>query len=336
MLSALAWCICLLYAYRLMRLFITASAAAPALVYAALHPYPLLHAGHASNDMPAAALAAGVLYLICKLVKLGAGPCLDTEVQVAQYRTALGIGCGLGAALLCKTTTLGLLPVAGLGVAAAAWPSRNWKFGVRLLLAVFVPAMLLAGWWYVRNWQLYGDPTGLDALLLHWRTRAYTHPVQDVGLVLQAVWKRPLSSYGTSVAAIVPAPWLQLLAGTVILSYTWAGVAVAGLAVRLGVGLADRLRGRRVGWSGPWVAACLMSVLYAVLLTISWWVFNTHFYAPMPRYWFTAIPGLLLLAGTGLAQLPPLVQRVMWVVPLSAVVSALLHTHLWLMGTPQW
>jgi hypothetical protein len=25
--------------------------------------------------------------------------------------------------------------------------------------------VLIAGWWYLRNWRLYGDPTGLNAML---------------------------------------------------------------------------------------------------------------------------------------------------------------------------
>ncbi|MGE5602541.1 MAG: hypothetical protein ACM30E_05795, partial [Nitrososphaerales archaeon] len=30
---------------------------------------------------------------------------------------------------------------------------------------VAIPAVLVAGWWYVRNWRLYGDPTGLNAMV---------------------------------------------------------------------------------------------------------------------------------------------------------------------------
>ncbi|MDQ1301093.1 MAG: 2 protein, partial [Chloroflexota bacterium] len=41
--------------------------------------------------------------------------------------------------------------------------------GLRRLAAdyalVLLPILLIAGWWYVRNWQLYGDPTGLSAML---------------------------------------------------------------------------------------------------------------------------------------------------------------------------
>ena len=32
-------------------------------------------------------------------------------------------------------------------------------------LLVFAPVAMIAGWWYVRNWHLYGDPLGLSAML---------------------------------------------------------------------------------------------------------------------------------------------------------------------------
>ena len=39
---------------------------------------------------------------------------------------------------------------------------RRW---VGDFLLVLVPVILVAGWWYWRNWQLYGDPTGLAVML---------------------------------------------------------------------------------------------------------------------------------------------------------------------------
>ena len=32
-------------------------------------------------------------------------------------------------------------------------------------LAVLVPVLLISGWWYLRNWRLYGDPTGTNLML---------------------------------------------------------------------------------------------------------------------------------------------------------------------------
>ncbi|MEJ5197887.1 MAG: glycosyltransferase family 39 protein [Anaerolineae bacterium] len=38
----------------------------------------------------------------------------------------------------------------------------RWIVDYAVLL---LPVVLIAGWWYVRNWHLYGDPTGLSAML---------------------------------------------------------------------------------------------------------------------------------------------------------------------------
>ena len=47
------------------------------------------------------------------------------------------------------------------------WPMvRRWA---RDLLLVLVPVVAIAGWWYWRNWQLYGEPMGLNAC---WRSPA--------------------------------------------------------------------------------------------------------------------------------------------------------------------
>lgn len=66
---------------------------------------------------------------------------------------AVLMGTVLGAGLLAKSYFLLVAPVA---LGAAAWRSRK-----RAALAAAV-SLLLAGWWYWRNLELYGDLTGLQ------------------------------------------------------------------------------------------------------------------------------------------------------------------------------
>ncbi|HLF27860.1 MAG TPA: glycosyltransferase family 39 protein [Anaerolineae bacterium] len=75
----------------------------------------------------------------------------------------LGIVLGLGA--LTKTSALGLLPLAALTVGVVAWKRRSWPEFFSGALATALPVLLLAGWWYLRNIQLYGDVTGLNAFI---------------------------------------------------------------------------------------------------------------------------------------------------------------------------
>ncbi len=100
-------------------------------------------------------------------------------VQEGGSRWSLPILGGLiGLACLSKLSGLALLPLAGLALALPfvqkMWATEmadrkfyraaltGWLVDFGLLL---LPALLVAGWWYLRNWQLYGEPTGLAMML---------------------------------------------------------------------------------------------------------------------------------------------------------------------------
>jgi hypothetical protein len=88
---------------------------------------------------------------------LGAGILLAERVR---WVALVSLTLLLGAALLTKFTALALAPVIAFFVALRAW----WLDGhgpVRSLLwlaAMGVGAFALAGWFYLRNWMLFGDP----------------------------------------------------------------------------------------------------------------------------------------------------------------------------------
>ncbi len=75
----------------------------------------------------------------------------------------LGIVLGLGA--LTKTSALALLPIAALAISVVAWRKGSWAEFIAGAIATAVPVLLIAGWWYLRNIQLYGDPTGINAFI---------------------------------------------------------------------------------------------------------------------------------------------------------------------------
>jgi 4-amino-4-deoxy-L-arabinose transferase-like glycosyltransferase len=77
----------------------------------------------------------------------------------------LPLGMVLGLALLTKTSALGLLPITAITVSIVAWRKRSWSEFFAGAIATAVPALLIAGWWYLRNIQLYGDVLGLSAFI---------------------------------------------------------------------------------------------------------------------------------------------------------------------------
>jgi 4-amino-4-deoxy-L-arabinose transferase-like glycosyltransferase len=75
------------------------------------------------------------------------------------------IGLVIGLAALSKLggALLGVLAV--LACAAVARRARSLRAGLVPLVLIGTVAALVAGWWYVRNWTLYGDLTGLNRFL---------------------------------------------------------------------------------------------------------------------------------------------------------------------------
>jgi hypothetical protein len=109
-----------------------------------------------NNDNFMTCLGALALYLLLRGLREG-----TRDKNIARW---ILMGSALGLALLAKLSALALLPLAGLVVALVAWHHRSWRVAGRLALAVGLPALAVAGWWYVRNAVLYGEPTGLTAM----------------------------------------------------------------------------------------------------------------------------------------------------------------------------
>lgn len=115
----------------------------------AFNPSFLFASALVSNDAPLAAFSALALLMWARL--------LNGRVAL-NAKTAALTGLILGFAILTKTTALGLVPLTMLVLLFLAWRARDLRLGITtnvILVAVFA---LIAGWWFVRNWILYGDP----------------------------------------------------------------------------------------------------------------------------------------------------------------------------------
>ncbi len=114
-----------------------------------------------NNDNLTMALCSLALLLMIKRLRA------PEEPATPGFRAGrwLPLGAVLGLAALTKTSALALLPLAALTVAVVAWKRRSWAEFFAGGLATAIPALLIAGWWYARNLQLYGDLTGLSAFI---------------------------------------------------------------------------------------------------------------------------------------------------------------------------
>jgi 4-amino-4-deoxy-L-arabinose transferase-like glycosyltransferase len=115
--------------------------------------------------------------LSCLMVTLALWLVVRQQRRGASRRRAAWLGVVLGAALLTKSTVAMLVFPMGL---VTVLDRRTWRYAPITLALVAA----IAGWWYVRNAVLYGDPTGIQSALRAWPSQVI-RPGQvalDVGL----------------------------------------------------------------------------------------------------------------------------------------------------------
>lgn len=100
-----------------------------------------------NNDALAAAAATWTLYALLRW--------LDDR----SIKWSIVTGVLLGITLLSKIGMIALVPLPALAMLFASRMTRDSLRRVLVLGAlIYFIAFLVAGWWYLRNWSLYGDP----------------------------------------------------------------------------------------------------------------------------------------------------------------------------------
>lgn len=141
-----------------------------AMLVTALTPSFVFSSALVSNDALIVFLSSWTLVLVARIWKEG-----------TRRWDAVLLGLLLGSAALTKLSGLLLWPFAGLVLLLLAHRQRKWPLLTHGALPAFVLAVLICGWWYVRNGQLYGDPTGIQAMLDVIGRREPGFGIRDVG-----------------------------------------------------------------------------------------------------------------------------------------------------------
>jgi 4-amino-4-deoxy-L-arabinose transferase-like glycosyltransferase len=120
----------------------------------AFNPMFLFISASVNNDNLAAPLAAGAMLVLLRALHRG-----------QTVRDGLWLGALLGLGALTKLSVLALLPLAAAALTWDAWRRRVWRTWLANGALIVGFLILIAGWWYWRNWTLYADPTGLNRML---------------------------------------------------------------------------------------------------------------------------------------------------------------------------
>jgi len=248
----------------------------PALAAAltAFNPQFLIVASNVNNDNVATPVIIWGVYVTVLVVQKG-----------LTFRRAVALGALMGLASLSKLTGLLLLPLAALAVVLhlRSASQQVGKSAIRNLAVLAGVALAVAGWWYIRNWQLYGDLSGLAPMLDIVGRRG---PV-PLGLLLSE-WSLVFRSY-----------WGQFPCAffdSSLYYSAWVLIAALGLIGAVWGLMRERATIR---------VTLFILVSWLALVLIGWLRWNLTTPAPGGRLLFTAVGATSTLLAYGLTcQLP--------------------------------
>ena len=126
-------------------------------VAATIPQFAFISASYSNDSIVIAAGAVTVYWLVRLIVRPIDAPIRWWELVV--------LGMLLGFAALSKLQGLGLAVLALVTGIWIVWQRRDWRLLLRAIPLVVLPALAHSGWWYWRNYTLYGDWFGLSNLL---------------------------------------------------------------------------------------------------------------------------------------------------------------------------
>lgn len=249
-----------------------------AAVITAFNPQFIFTNGAVNND--------GLLTALCSLALLFSIRLITRGPSLKRY---VGLGIVVGLAGVTKLTGLGLLVVvlsALLVLAARHSPKEAIKGGVIIVGLV----ILLAGWWYVRNWVLYHDPTGMNVFF----EALGGPPGRDLTL---GKLVDELEGFKLSYWAVFG--WFNVLASAWV--YRFFDLLVLLGIVGLPLAVVRGLKKTQV-LSFSWL---LLMLIWIAVVGVGYVRYNQMIDAATGRLVFPAIACFSILLSWGLTQLPP-------------------------------
>jgi hypothetical protein len=269
-----------------------------------------------SNDNLINAASAAVIYWLAWLLVRG-----QPDQPPLPLWAWLLLGGLLGIAALSKLQGLGLWPLSALVGLWIAWVRRDWGLPWRVLLPVALPALMIAGWWYWRNFTLYDDWLGVSHLLANNGRR-------EEPLTLLGFWREfrglRYSFWGLFgwFNLLLPQPIYSVLDGLTVL-------AVAGLTVRLGQMMRD-VRRSSLAHLPVHISIRLLLVvwsLFSIVLLLYW---TSQATGSQGRLLFPALGAFAILFVWGLelwiSRLPARLRLVVWCALPLLLLGASLYT----------
>jgi len=227
----------------------------------------------------------------------------DRKAQGNERRLMLGwlgLGVVIGLAALTKLSGMLLLLPAALTGAWVAWQRRSLRHLFAAGLAIGLPVLTLTGWWLWRNWQLYGDPTGLKMFNPY-----FTRPIPAD---LAQIWSERTSFlygyWGNFGGLNLPIPaWAYTILNILLL------LAAAGLIFSFWQFIARNRPSSLVTQHSIFdtrhASRTSIIVLWGAIVVVGWLSWTRTTWSSQGRLVFYALPAYSILMAAGLGAWLP-------------------------------
>jgi len=206
---------------------------------------------------------------------------------------AIAAGVVLGIAALSKLSGLVLAPLAGIATIVGAWRCRSVRALVRTGAGMIATAAVVAGWWYARNWTLYGDALGLKGMFAVLAPRTQGPTLHELLGRVEGVWKSSWAVFG----------WFNVLADAWVYAlYTGLALIALGGLVRLALRKKKPVFSTENGFLDLSALALLGLWWLVLLISLLTWAQLRY---PQGRMLFPAISAASVLLMVGLAEWLP-------------------------------
>lgn len=237
-----------------------------------------------SNDSLITFLATLTLF---QLIRIAAGTPARKERDEpfhCGWRACAALGITMGLAVLTKLSGLALLGLSGLTFCWIAWRRRSWQVLLTGGLIVGGVTAVIAGWWFVRNLQLYGSLDGIDPHLQAMGGR------RELALTAESAWRELIG---------LRASFWGLFGWFSILMPQWVYWVIDLLTLVGLIGLARRQEGMN------WSQGTALALLWVALVLFSLLQWTTMVEGSQGRLLFPALPGIMLLLALGWSNVLP-------------------------------
>ncbi len=252
--------------------------------FTAFTPMFLFISASVNNDNLATLLASAILWLLVRAVRRAEHP---------SWRFYALLGVLTGAGMLAKFQLGFLIPLIALALGMLSARRRDWRPLVEGGAIAGALTVLIAGWWYARNYTLYGDATGINVFLDIVGRRAVPADWHQLWTEREVF---AMSYWGFFGGLNVPMPHALYT-----FFNTLAAFGVLGLGLALGREAILRVRTRTCPPDQALYQARFLAALWPLIVFGSLLSWTRQTWATQGRLWFSAIAVLSVGLAAGLA-----------------------------------